>query len=71
MFILLILGVYHSFIIIFLISGYCNSTWDGFLCWPFTAPGSLAQQLCPENVKGILRGRKLTTTFFSNRIEKH
>jgi len=37
--------------------GYCNSTWDGFLCWPLTAPGSLAQQLCPENVKGILRGR--------------
>ena len=31
---------------------------------PLTAPGSLAQQLCPENVKGILRGRKLTTTFF-------
>ena len=31
---------------------------------PLTALGSLLQQLCPENVKGILRGRKLTTTFF-------
>jgi hypothetical protein len=21
------------------VSGYCNATWDGFLCWPMTAPG--------------------------------
>ena len=31
---------------------------------PLTALGSLVQKLCPENLKGILRGRKLTTTFF-------
>ena len=43
----------------YIILGFCNATWDGFLCWPFTQPGVQAKQLCPENVKGILRGRKL------------
>ena len=46
------------------VSGYCNATWDGFLCWPLTPPGRLASQLCPENVKGIIRGRKWTNYFF-------
>ena len=58
---------YNTFIYFFLIKnnvissyilGFCNATWDGFLCWPFTQPGVQAKQLCPENVKGILRGRK-------------
>ena len=52
----------------FSILGFCNSTWDGFLCWPFTPPGVEAKQLCPENVKGILRGRELFVGFF---IEKN
>jgi len=41
-------------------TGFCNATWDGFLCWPFTQPGVQAKQLCPENVKGILRGQFAT-----------
>ena len=52
----------------FSILGFCNATWDGFLCWPFTPPGVEAKQLCPENVKGILRGRELFVGFF---IEKN
>ena len=52
----------------FPILGFCNATWDGFLCWPFTPPGVEAKQLCPENVKGILRGRELFVGFF---IEKN
>lgn len=39
----------HSF------PGHCNSTWDGFLCWPLTQPGTQASQPCPANVKGILK----------------
>ena len=42
-------------------SGFCNATWDGFLCWPLTPAGQVASQVCPENVKGILRGRKFNT----------
>ncbi|KAG7239835.1 hypothetical protein INR49_030547 [Caranx melampygus] len=26
---------------------YCNRTWDGWLCWGDTAPGT-AMQMCPE-----------------------
>ncbi|TRY79784.1 hypothetical protein TCAL_17054 [Tigriopus californicus] len=42
----------HSF------PGHCNSTWDGFLCWPLTRPGTEASQPCPANVKGILKESK-------------
>ena len=38
-----------------LCSGHCNATWDGFLCWPMTAPGEVATQPCPANIKGIIR----------------
>lgn len=35
--------------------GFCNATWDGFLCWPLTPAGATPRQPCPANVKGILR----------------
>ena len=55
--------------------GFCNATWDGFLCWPLTPADQVASQLCPENVKGILRGRKFNTlkasVLFKNLFSKH
>lgn len=45
----------------YLLSGHCNSTWDGFLCWPLTQPGTQASQPCPANVKGILKESKRTS----------
>ena len=39
-------------------AGFCNATWDNYLCWPLTAPGKYAEQPCPANVKGILRDSK-------------
>ena len=41
------------------IAGFCNATWDGFLCWPLTPAGSTPRQPCPAAVKGILRDSKL------------
>ncbi len=42
-----------------IIAGFCNATWDGFLCWPLTPAGETATQTCPENIKGIIKGSKL------------
>ena len=39
--------------------GYCNATWDSFLCWPMTPAETLATLPCPKHIKGIVPGRKL------------
>lgn len=35
--------------------GYCNATWDNYLCWPMTLAKTLAVLPCPQNLKGILK----------------
>lgn len=34
-------------------SAFCNSTWDGFLCWPTTLTGSTSVLPCFDELNGI------------------
>ncbi|XP_023262353.1 calcitonin gene-related peptide type 1 receptor-like [Seriola lalandi dorsalis] len=38
---------------------YCNRTWDGWLCWGDSAPGT-AMQMCPEYFHDFDPGEKVT-----------
>uniref|UniRef100_A0A8C5H0A3 Calcitonin gene-related peptide type 1 receptor-like n=1 Tax=Gouania willdenowi TaxID=441366 RepID=A0A8C5H0A3_GOUWI len=38
---------------------YCNRTWDGWLCWGDSAPGTV-MQMCPEYFKNFDPGEKVT-----------
>lgn len=38
---------------------YCNRTWDGWLCWGDTAPGTV-MQMCPEYFHDFDPGEKVT-----------
>ena len=47
------------------ISGFCNVTWDGALCWDHTASGTEARQACPAYVKEMNAGDNYCTAVYT------
>ena len=51
-------------------SRFCNSTWDGIICWPTTPAGATAVLPCFDELNGIKYDteRKLVWNFIRRRL---